>query len=216
MKTTAERIQSALDIRGMKQADLAAQTRIGKSSIHAYITGEYLPKQNNIYKMALALNVSEAWLMGYDVPMERNSVSQTTIPAGFEPLPKMVKVPLVGSIACGEPITAEENLEGYVDAPEDVRCDFALTCKGDSMIDAGISDGDVVYIRSQPEVENGEIAAVRLDGEATLKRVYLDGEQLTLMPANAKYPPKTYSGDALEEIHIEGKAVAFTHWFEKG
>ena len=134
------------------------------------------------------------------------------IPPGFEPMPKMKKVPLIGAIACGEPITAEQNIEKMVDVPENIRCDFSLTCHGDSMVDAGIHDKDVVYIRIQPEVENGEIAAVRIDGEATLKRVYYNPGTLTLMPANPAYAPMVYTGSQLEEVHIEGKAVGWTHW----
>ena len=124
----------------------------------------------------------------------------------------MKKIPLIGAIACGEPITAEQNIEKMVDVPENIRCDFSLTCHGDSMVDAGIHDKDVVYIRIQPEVENGEIAAVRIDGEATLKRVYYNPGTLTLMPANPAYAPMIYAGPQLEEVHIEGKAVGWTHW----
>ena len=128
------------------------------------------------------------------------------------PLPAMAMVPLVGSIACGTPILAQQNIDGSVDAPEDIRCDFALRCKGDSMIDAGIHDGDAVYIRIQPEVENGEIAAVRIGEEATLKRVYYDGTTLTLMPANAAFAPMVYTGPQLDDVHIEGRVVGWTHW----
>ena len=124
----------------------------------------------------------------------------------------MKKIPLVGSIACGTPILAQQNIEKIVDVPENIRCDFSLTCHGDSMVDAGIHDKDVVYIRIQPEVENGEIAAVRIDGEATLKRVYYNPGTLTLMPANPAYAPMIYAGPQLEEVHIEGKAVGWTHW----
>ncbi|MCC8075743.1 MAG: LexA family transcriptional regulator [Clostridiales bacterium] len=203
---------------GLTQKDVASFVGVSEGTVSRWESGEIANmRRDKINLYAKVLKTTPAFIMTGELPVKAEpSNAQPVIPPGFEPLPKMVKVPLVGSIACGEPITAEENLEGYIDAPEDVRCDFALTCKGDSMIDAGITDGDVVYIRSQPEVANGEIAAVRLDGEATLKRVYLDGDQLTLMPANAKYPPKTYSGVALEGICIEGKAVAFTHWFEKG
>lgn len=146
---------------------------------------------------------------------QRNNESAAHIPPGFEPLPKTVKRPLVGSIACGDPITAEENIEDYVDVPENVQCDFCLRCKGDSMIDAGIHDGDIVYIHIQPEVENGQIAAVRIDGEATLKRVFWNEETQTLqlLAENRNYAPLVYTGPVLESVHIEGRAVGFTHWF---
>ena len=146
--------------------------------------------------------------MGVDEAKEAS-----TIPPGFEPLPKMVLRPIVGDIACGDPITAEQNIQDYAEVPERFNCDFCLRCHGDSMVEAGIQDGDIVYIHIQPEVHDGEIAAVRIGDEATLKRVYYDGNTITLVPANSAYRPKSYSGPALDEIQIEGKAVGFTHWF---
>ena len=142
-----------------------------------------------------------------------DSSSLSEIPSGFIPVPKMQRVPIIGTIACGDPITAEENIEGYADVPADRHVDFCLICEGDSMIDAGIKNGDVVYIRKQPKVENGQIAAVRIDNEATLKRVYFHGDTLILQPANANYPPLSFSGTELENVIIEGLAVGFTHWF---
>ena len=100
-----------------------------------------------------------------------------------------------------------------MDVSGEGHCDFALRCHGDSMIEAGIRDSDLVYIRTQPEVEDGEIAAVRIGDEATLKRVYYDGESLTLQPCNSAYRARTYRGQELENIRIEGKAVGYFHWF---
>lgn len=211
--TFARRLREGLDVRGMTQAELAKRSGISKSSISRYIKGDWEGKQSAVYELAKALGVTEAWLMGYDVPMESDAAP--AVPPGFEPLPKMIKRPLVGSIACGEPITAEENIEDYVDVPENVQCDFCLRCKGDSMIDAGIHDGDVVYIHIAPQVENGQIAAVRIDGEATLKRVFWDERQqiLQLNPCNDAMAPMVFTGPILETVHIEGKAVGYTHWF---
>ena len=211
----ASRLSQALEARGMKAADLSKKTKVAEGTISCYINGRYEAKQNRVQVFAEALNVNPAWLMGYDVPMkaERSTTAkQPTIPPGFEPMPKMKKVPLVGSIACGDPITAEQNIEKMVDVPESIRCDFSLTCHGDSMIDAGIHDRDIVYIRIQPEVENGEIAAVRIGDEATLKRVYYSDDTLTLMPANPAYAPLVYAGAQLADVQIEGKAVGWTHW----
>ena len=183
--TFAQRLREGLDLRGMKQIELATRSGISKYSISHYLKGDWEGKQDAVYELARALNVSEAWLMGYDVPAERSAPKvsvqldkKPTIPPGFMPLPKMRKVPLIGAIACGDPITAIQNREGDVNAPVDMRCDFALKCQGESMIGAGIHDGDVVYIRIQPEVENGEIAAVRIGEEATLKRVYLHNDYI--------------------------------------
>lgn len=213
----ASRLSQALEARGMKAADLSKKTKVAEGTISCYINGRYEAKQNRVQVFAEALDVNPAWLMGYDVPMEAErsqpAPAPRPIPKGFEPMPKMKKIPLVGSIACGTPILAQQNIEKIVDVPENIRCDFALRCKGDSMIGAGIHDGDAVYIHIQPEVENGEIAAVRIGEEATLKRVYYDGTTLTLMPYNNAYAPMVYTGPQLEDVHIEGKAVGYTHWF---
>lgn len=194
---------------GLSQEALAAMVGYkDRSSIAKVEAGKVDLSQSKIAAFAKALNVTPAQLMGID------STPSNIIPPGFEPLPRTRKIPLIGSIACGEPITAEDNIEDYVDAPEECNPDFALRCKGDSMIEAGIEDGDIVYIRKAPEVKNGEIAAVRIGDEATLKYVYWDRHILTLVPANKSMVPRTYSGEALEDIHIEGKAVGFTHWFK--
>lgn len=214
----ASRLSQALEARGMKAADLSKKTKVAEGTISCYINGRYEAKQNRVQVFAEALNVNPAWLMGYDVPMEtesRHSVAPASrpIPPGFEPMPKMKKVPLIGAIACGDPITAMENREGEIDVPEDIRCDFALRCKGNSMIVAGIHDGDAVYIRIQPEVENGQIAAVRIGDEATLKRVYLHTDYIELRPENPDYESIIRRREEMNDVHIEGKAVGYTHWF---
>lgn len=132
------------------------------------------------------------------------------MPSNIIPMPAMRKVPLVGSIACGTPILAEENLDGTVEAPDHVRADFALRCKGDSMINARIFDGDIVYIRQQESVEHGEIAAVLIGDEATLKRVYIYDDCISLEAENPQYKPMVYRGEEMNNIRILGKAVAFT------
>lgn len=126
------------------------------------------------------------------------------------PLPTMNKIPLIGTIACGAPILADEHIEDYVDMPAHIRADFALTCKGDSMINARIFDGDVVYIRQQDTVENGQIAAVLIDGEATLKRVRLFDDHISLEPENPQYRPLVFWGEDMNTVRILGKAIAFT------
>lgn len=217
--TFAQRLREGLDLRGMKQIELATRSGISKYSISHYLKGDWEGKQDAVYELARALNVSEAWLMGYDVPAERSAPKvsvqldkKPTIPPGFMPLPKMRKVPLVGAIACGDPITAIQNREGDVNAPVDMRCDFALKCQGESMIGAGIHDGDVVYIRIQPEVENGEIAAVRIGEEATLKRVYLHNDYIELRPENPAFESIIRRREEMNDVQIEGKAVGWMHW----
>ena len=200
-------------------AKKTATSGISKYSISHYLKGDWEGKQDAVYELARALNVSEAWLMGYDVPAERSAPEvsvqldkKPTIPPGFMPLPKMRRVPLIGAIACGDPITAIQNREGDVNAPVDMRCDFALKCQGESMIGAGIHDGDVVYIRIQPEVENGEIAAVRIGDEATLKRVYLHRDYIELRPENPAFESIIRRREEMNDVQIEGKVVGWMHW----
>ncbi|WP_149793385.1 XRE family transcriptional regulator [Faecalibacterium sp. Marseille-P9312] len=213
MVTVGDRIRQVRQEQDVTQQELADYIGISKQAVYKYenniVTNIPTDKVDAIAKR---LKVSPAYLMGWEEQPTPKPTSPAPIPPGFEPMPKMKKIPLIGSIACGEPITAEQNIEKMVDVPESIRCDFSLTCHGDSMVDAGIHDKDVVYIRTQPEVENGEIAAVRIDGEATLKRVYYNPGTLTLMPANPAYAPMVYTGSQLEEVHIEGKVVGWTHW----
>lgn len=203
---------------GLSQQAFADILKTSKQVISRYELGQTTPKISVAANWCKILGIDLNNMLNdekgvYDTSSETKSLP--AIPPGFEPLPKMVKKPLIGSIACGEPILAEENIEEYVDVPEDKQCDFCLRCKGDSMVEAGIRDNDVVYIHIQPQVENGQIAAVRIGGEATLKRVFWDEEQqiLQLNPANSSMSPRVYSGQALEDIQIEGLAVGFMHWF---
>lgn len=212
--TVGDRIRQVRQEQDVTQQELADYIGVSKQAVYKYenniVTNIPTDKVDAIAKR---LKVSPAYLMGWEEQPTPKPTSPTPIPPGFMPMPKMKKVPLIGAIACGDPITALQNREGDVDVPENVRCDFALKCHGDSMTGAGIHDGDVVYIHIQPEVENGEIAAVRIGDEATLKRVYYSGDTLTLMPANAAFAPMVYTGETLNEVHIEGKAVGYTHWF---
>lgn len=179
---------------------------VGKSTVRKWETGAIANvRRDKIAKLAAALHTTPAYLMGWD--------DDEPLPPGCEPLPRTVKRPLLGTIACGEPITAEQNVEGYVDVPDGVHCDFCLRCKGDSMIGANILDGDLVYIRIQQDVDDGEIAAVLIDDEATLKRVYKIPGRVQLRPENPSYPVLEYTGPELETIRILGKAVGYTHWF---
>ncbi len=217
MTEISQRILITMQERNISYGDLAAETDIPKSALQRYATGETekIPL-NRLEKIADALHVETAWLLGWDDKprvASFQSLNRKVIPAGFDPLPETEPVPLVGAIACGIPILAEENVEAYVNVPKGKGIDFCLTCEGDSMEDLGIFDGDVVFIRQQAKVENGEIAAVRIGEEATLKRFYFTGDSVMLMPANAKYAPLVFHGEEINEIHIEGKAVGFTHWF---
>lgn len=139
--------------------------------------------------------------MGFDVPMTDRRLTFPSFSG---------RVPRLGRIACGDPILAEENIEGYDDVPDGIECDFTLKCEGDSMINARIRDGDIVYIKMEKEVANGQIAAVRIGDETTLKRFYREGNTVTLMPENPAYAPRVFFGEQLNDMQIIGLAVAFT------
>ena len=210
--TVGDRIRKVRQEQDVTQQELADYIGISKQAVYKYenniVTNIPTDKVDAIAKR---LRVSPAYLMGWEEQPAPAASREPTVPPGFEPMPAMDVVPLVGRIACGTPITAEENIDQMVCVPSRWHSTFTLTCKGDSM-EPRIHDGDLVAIRSQPEVENGEIAAVRIDGEATLKRVYYNPGTLTLMPANPAYAPMVYTGSQLKEVHIEGKAVGWTHW----
>lgn len=206
-ETFARRLSEALECRQLKAADLSRLTGVSEGTISCYINGKYEAKQTRVRVFAKALDVDPVWLMGYDVPMKAtDDASSVPIPPGFEPLPQMTQVPLVGRIACGQPITAEQNIESVIGVPSAWHADFALTCRGDSMQPRYL-DGDIVCIHRQPEVENGQIAAVRIGEEATLKRFYRQGDTVTLQAENPAYPPLVYQKEELNSIAIEGRVV---------
>lgn len=131
------------------------------------------------------------------------------VPSNILPMPETKKLPRLGTIACGEPILAEENIEDWDSVPLWVRADFTLKCKGDSMINARIFDGDVVCIHKQEAVDDGEIAAVLIGDEATLKRVHLFADHIVLQPENPNYRPLSYWEEEMNDVHILGKATYF-------
>lgn len=187
--------------RNLSQEELGSMLGVQRAAVQKWECGTVKNlKRETIKKLSDIFNVPPSSFIDEDYTSYDNVIS----------FPKMNRIPLVGTIACGTPILANENLDGEVTVPEDINADFALRCKGDSMIDARIHNGDIVYIRQQPTVENGEIAAVLIDEEATLKRVYISDNTITLVACNSKYQPFVYTGEQLNQIHILGKAVGFT------
>lgn len=181
-----------------------------RSSISKIENGKADIPQSKVKEFAEVLDTSVSWLIGIDDEDNRSTApAPRPIPPGFVEMPEMVQVPLIGSIACGTPITAEQNVKSYIGVPAAWHADFALECHGDSMAPT-ICDGDVVCIRSQPEVEQGQIAAVRIGEEATLKHCYYQNGVVQLIADNPSVcPPLVYTGPDLEDIEIEGLAVGF-------
>lgn len=155
--------------------------------------------------------------MGYDVPMDREDTDSilldakrsSHLPENIRPAVKR-RYKYLGEIACGEPIFAAEQVETYIDLESDINADFVLKAKGDSMINARINDGDLVFIKEQPDVSDGEIAAVIIDEEATLKRVYKYDDHITLNAENPSYKPIQVRRNEAKTVRIIGKAVAAT------
>lgn len=201
------RLKEAMNLRGMKQIELAEKTGISRGALSSYISGRWKAKQNNIYKLAYALNVSPAWLLGYDVPMEQKQ-NDIPLPDGtFRPALK--RVPMLGYAAAGEPL---ENLDGqdtyYVETDSKYRVDFCITVRGDSMINAGINDGDIVFVRRQPEVENGQVACVEIErSKVCIKRFYKTDNGVTLVSENPKYAPLQFNETNCDDFRILGLAV---------
>ena len=216
-KIIGERLKYARDeLRGMSLQDVAEASGVARSTVQRYETAKIQNiKLPVVESFAIVLNVNPAWLIGKSDDMEISSTNfiDTSLFPNIFPLPKTKKVPLLGTIACGEPILATENIESYVDMDSDVHADFALRCQGDSMVNARIMDGDIVFIRKQDKVENGEIAAVLMDdcseSQATLKRVYISDDKIRLCAENPNYQDMIFFEEDMNKVRIIGKAIAF-------
>ena len=195
---------------GITQAELAQKVGYtSHSSIAKVESGTIDLPQSKIEAIAKALQTSPAYLLGL-AQHDAAHIWQTHTFENVTPIHTQ-RVPMLGEIACGKPVWANEERESYVQAGVNIKADFCLIARGDSMIGARIHDGDIVFCRSQNMVENGEIAAVIIGDEATLKRVYYypDKQKLVLQAENPKYEPFVYVGSELDEINIIGKAIAF-------
>lgn len=203
--TTSSRLKEIMSERNLRQVDILEMVapyskkmdiRLAKNDLSQYVSGKVEPSQEKLTLLSLALNVSEPWLMGYDVSKQEITSNSNS----------GISVPLVGTIAAGTPILAEENVERYFNIDSSIKADFCLRIKGDSMINEGIHNNDIVFIHQQPILENGEIGAVIIDGEATLKRFYKTNTGIVLQPANEKYAPIIV--DENSNLIIAGKLSA--------
>lgn len=193
-----EKLKELRKAKGFTQQQIANELNVDKTRISKWENGVCDPPQYQLVKLANLLEVSVDKLLG-------NNSYDLVIPV------QKRKIPYLGEIACGKPVFANEEKGVYFDVCSDLKIDFCLKAKGDSMINARIQDGDIVFIREQSMVNNGEIGAIIIGDEATLKRVYYYPEQnrLMLQAENPAYAPLFYEGDELNNIHILGKAVAF-------
>ena len=202
----ANNLNNLMNTKGVDRNDLCKALNLKYSTVSEWLSANKYPRIDKIELLANYFGVQKSALI------EENTEQQTLF-TQFDNLSPIQtqRIPMLGEIACGEPIWCDEDRESYIEAGTNIRADFCLKAKGDSMINARICDGDIVFIKQQPMVENGDIAAVIIDNEATLKRVYFDKEngKLVLQAENPKYSPLVYIGDELNSIRILGKAIAF-------
>jgi len=177
---------------------LAEYLHLSPSAISRYTTGDMAPKIPTVQAIAGKYGIRPSWLMGIE--------GENKYPETEE---KAKRIPIVGTIAAGLPLLTQENIEGFEYVPENLDVDFCLRVKGDSMMNARILDGDLVFIRKQQEVENGEIAAVLIDQDATLKRFYNINGMVILRSENPNYPEMIYTKKNMKEVSILGKAVRY-------
>ncbi len=179
---------------GMQQKELAILIGVKQPTVSEWEHGKKDPSGERLRKIAELFQVEIGTVLGYEsqlIPLKRKAV------------------PILGDIACGDPITAEENMDGHADLPDGIRADFALRCKGSSM-EPTFADGDLVLIRQQEEVPDGKIAAVLIGSEATLKRVHRIPDGVMLIPDNSQdFSPLIYQREEAAEVRIIGLAVGY-------
>ena len=205
----AERIRVLRKKKGLSLEQLAEMIGTSRQTVHRYETGAItnVPHEK-IEALARALGTTPSRLMGWD---NEDRLSSLNYIEGTK-LSDITKrrLPVLGNVACGEPIFATEETGYYVSVSSDISADFCLTARGDSMINARIFDGDILFVKQQDSVDDGEIAVVLIEDEATVKRVYFNREDgiLTLMPENPTYKPMRYMGRELDRIRILGKVIS--------
>lgn len=196
--TVGERIKLKIKEKGISQNQLARMAKISQSGISTIINGANGPTESTLRAIAGALECSVGELLGENDGLPANIV-------------QLIRgtVPVVGEIACGTPILAQENIESYIDTPDGVRADFALRCRGSSMVPT-FMDGDLVLIRQQEDADDGKIAAVMIEGEATLKRIHHLPGGITLQADNAaEFAPIVLMGEQAANVRILGIAVGY-------
>ena len=198
MNTLGDRMRILRSGRGLTQQDVAAALNVSRSAVAMWERNEREPNLETLAALARLLDVPLSALV------ERE---EAPLPAGLRPV-RTKRIPLLGTIAAGEPIFAEEEHETYVDVGGSVRADFALEVKGESM-EPVYKDGDVVYIRRQDDVRDGQVAAVVVDDSATLKRVYHLPVGVQLMPLNPAFAPMLFTPENSDSVRILGLAVGY-------
>lgn len=201
----AANIKYFMTLHGKTRKQMCEDLGFAYSTFSDWVNGKKYPRIDKIEMMANYFNISKA-----DLVERKQKIELTETVGNIYKLDK-IKLPFLGKVACGEPIFANDDRESYIMVGTDIGADFCLQCQGDSMINARIHDGDIVYVKKTDIVENGEIAVVIIDDEATLKRFfyYRDQNLVILKPENPKYQDIILTGERLNQVRVIGRAVAF-------
>lgn len=204
MDTFANRLQKAMNLRNIKATELSEKAKIPKSAISQYLSGLYEAKQKSIFKLALVLNVNEAWLMGLDVPMEKNYDNDIT--SIGQKLKSHATVFVYGTIPAGVPMECIEDIIDIEEIPANMlkggKQYFGLRVKGDSM-EPEYLDGDTLILLKQENCENGDDCVVMVNGnDGTFKRVFKNETGIILQPLNNKYSPIPYTNEQIEQLPV--------------
>lgn len=210
MEEFKNRLKEALEKREMRPVDLSERTGISRSVISSYLAGRWKAKQDNLYLISKAMNIDPAWLMGYDISMDgtpTKKYKESPAPKGTHK-PQFKKVPMMGYAAAGQPLEDINQDINFFDVENKYDVDFCITVRGDSMINANINDGDIIFIKSMSEVPNGKIACVEIDNEKVcLKRFYKNENGVMLVSENPAYPPMNLNESNTYDVKILGLAV---------
>lgn len=195
----------------LSQKELSSKIGIAQSTLSTWENGVFEPDSKTLMYLADFFGVSTDYLLGKSENKKDISLNLSEM-SNIITFDKFKSIPIIGTIACGTPILAEENIDGYTRIESSAHADFGLKCKGDSMSPKFLND-DIVIIRQQPMVENGQVAAVLIGEEATLKRVYLYEHKIILAPENLNYEPLVFQDEEMNNVKIIGLAVGFTRFF---
>lgn len=206
-KIFSKNLKRLMEINDKTQADLIRDLNITRSAISTWVNGTRLPRMDKVDLLAQYFHASRSDL----IEDKESEIDNLISKFGNIHHVRKRSFPMLGSVACGKPIMADQQYDSFILADADIDADYCLTASGDSMINARIFDGDIVFVKTQDMVDNGDIAVVIIDDDVTLKRVfyYPETQTLRLQAENPQYKPFVFTGEELDHVHIIGKAVFF-------
>lgn len=210
MDIRTKRLRNVFEKSGLTQTEVCEKTGINKGALSSYLSGRYFPKQKTIDKLSKVFNVSINYLMGFEPEHSQKGDSSDLTGITNISFPASRPIPILGDICAGEGTWCEDNFEGHFFIDSSVKADFCVRVRGDSMIDAGIRDGDLAFIKRTYDYKDGNIYAVRInsDCEAVLKKVFWQDDTIVLNPCNAEYKPIVTDS---EGVSVVGECIGVYH-----